>query len=81
MDPCRYRARHQGDWAAPIAHGYLVLSLIPFLAKNIISYTGVGARHQLRLQQSALHQHGAGGSRIRMRAKCSRANRAAAASR
>ena len=30
------------ELGAPIAHGYLVLSLIPFLAKNIISYTGVG---------------------------------------
>lgn len=30
------------EMGAPIAHGYLVLSLIPFLAKNIVSYTGVG---------------------------------------
>ena len=29
------------ELGGPIAHGYLVLSLIPFLAKNIISYTGV----------------------------------------
>ena len=29
------------ELGAPIAHGYLVLSLIPFLAKNIVSYTGV----------------------------------------
>ena len=26
----------------PIAHGYLTLSLIPFLARNIIAYEGVG---------------------------------------
>jgi acyl dehydratase len=29
------------ELGAPIAHGYLVLSLIPFLAKNIVTYTGV----------------------------------------
>jgi acyl dehydratase len=29
------------ELGGPIAHGYLVLSLIPFLAKNIISYSGV----------------------------------------
>ena len=35
------RCRRESPYKAPIAHGYLVLSLIPFLAKNIISYTGV----------------------------------------
>lgn len=30
------------ELGGPIAHGYLVLSLIPFLARNIISYQGVG---------------------------------------
>ncbi|MBC7769422.1 MAG: MaoC family dehydratase [Phycisphaerales bacterium] len=30
------------ELGGPIAHGYLVLSLIPFLAKNILAYTGVG---------------------------------------
>ena len=29
------------ELGAPIAHGYLVLSLIPFLAKNIVAYQGV----------------------------------------
>lgn len=29
------------ELGAPIAHGYLVLSLIPFLAKNIVQYQGV----------------------------------------
>ncbi len=29
------------ELGAPIAHGYLVLSLIPFLAKNIIQYQGI----------------------------------------
>ncbi|MGE0596128.1 MAG: MaoC family dehydratase [Hyphomonadaceae bacterium] len=29
------------ELGAPIAHGYLVLSLIPMLAKNIVTYTGV----------------------------------------
>jgi acyl dehydratase len=30
------------ELGGPIAHGYLVVSLIPFLAKNIVQYTGVG---------------------------------------
>ena len=30
------------ELGAPIAHGYLVLSLIPMLAKNIVAYQGVG---------------------------------------
>jgi acyl dehydratase len=29
------------ELGGPIAHGYLVLSLIPFLARNIITYKGV----------------------------------------
>lgn len=29
------------ELGSPIAHGYLVLSLIPFLAKNIVRYEGV----------------------------------------
>jgi acyl dehydratase len=29
------------ELGGPIAHGYLVLSLIPFLARNIITYQGV----------------------------------------
>jgi acyl dehydratase len=30
------------ELGGPIAHGYLVLSLIPMLAKNIIAYQGIG---------------------------------------
>jgi acyl dehydratase len=30
------------ELGGPIAHGYLVSSLIPFLAKNVVSYQGVG---------------------------------------
>ena len=29
------------ELGAPIAHGFLVLSLIPFLARNIITYKGI----------------------------------------
>ena len=29
------------ELGSPIAHGYLVLSLIPFLGKNVVSYSGV----------------------------------------
>ncbi|HCK83207.1 MAG TPA: enoyl-CoA hydratase [Hyphomonadaceae bacterium] len=30
------------ELGSPIAHGFLVVSLIPFLAKNIVQYQGVG---------------------------------------
>ena len=30
------------ELGAPIAHGYLILSIIPFLARNIIGYKGIG---------------------------------------
>lgn len=30
------------ELGGPIAHGYLVLSLLPMLARNIITYTGIG---------------------------------------
>src|SRR5262249_3981830 len=30
------------ELGAPIAHGYLTLSLIPMLARNVITYKGVG---------------------------------------
>ena len=30
------------ELGGPIAHGYLVVSLIPMLAKNIVAYRGVG---------------------------------------
>ncbi len=30
------------ELGSPIAHGFLIVSLIPFLAKNIVQYQGVG---------------------------------------
>ncbi len=30
------------ELGGPIAHGFLIVSLIPFLAKNIVQYQGVG---------------------------------------
>ena len=29
------------ELGGPIAHGYLILSLIPFLARNVVTYSGV----------------------------------------
>ena len=50
----------RSELGAPIAHGYLTLSLLPMLAAQIMRVENVAARHQFRLQQGALHQHGAG---------------------
>jgi acyl dehydratase len=69
------------ELGAPIAHGYLVLSLIPFLAKNIVSYTGVSRGINYGSNKSgsptwcrSAHAYGCA-------PRCCRASRAAAASR
>ena len=54
------RAKKEMPGGKTIAHGYLTLSLIPMLGAQILQVEGVTPRHQLRLQQGALHQHGAG---------------------
>jgi acyl dehydratase len=57
------------ELGAPIAHGYLVLSLIPFLAKNIISYTGVSRGINYGSNKVRFTNMVPVGSRLRMRAK------------
>jgi acyl dehydratase len=53
----------------PIAHGYLVASLIPFLAKNIISYTGVSRGINYGSNKVRFTNMVRVGAKIRMRAK------------
>ena len=57
------------ELGAPIAHGFLVLSLIPFLAKNIISYQGVGRGINYGLNKVRFTNMVPVGCRIRMRVK------------
>lgn len=57
------------ELGAPIAHGYLVLSLIPFLARNIIVYQGVGRGINYGCNKVRFTNMVPVGSRIRMRLK------------
>lgn len=56
------------ELGAPIAHGYLVLSLIPFLAKNIVSYSGVSRGINYGSNKVRFTNMVPVGSRLRMRA-------------
>jgi acyl dehydratase len=58
------------ELGSPIAHGYLVLSLIPFLAKNIVSYTGVSRGINYGCNKVRFTNMVPVGSRLRMRMKC-----------
>jgi acyl dehydratase len=57
------------ELGGPIAHGYLVLSLIPMLAKNIVAYTGVGRGINYGSNKVRFTNMVPVGSRIRMRMK------------
>lgn len=57
------------ELGAPIAHGFLVLSLIPFLAKNIISYQGVSRGINYGLNKVRFTNTAPVGCRVRMRLK------------
>ena len=55
------------ELGAPIAHGYLVLSLIPFLAKNIVAYKGVSRGINYGLNKVRFTNMAPVGGRIRLR--------------
>jgi len=57
------------ELGSPIAHGYLVLSLIPFLAKNIVTYTGVSRGINYGCNKVRFTNTVPVGSRLRMRLK------------
>jgi acyl dehydratase len=61
--------RATNELGGPIAHGYLVLSLIPMLAKNIVSYTGVARGINYGSNKVRFTNTVPVGSRIRMRMK------------
>jgi len=57
------------ELGGPIAHGYLVLSLIPFLARNIITYTGVSRGINYGSNKVRFTNTVPVGARIRLRVK------------
>ena len=57
------------ELGAPIAHGYLVLSLVPFLAKNIVQYTGVARGINYGSNKVRFTNQVPVGCRVRMRTK------------
>ena len=57
------------ELGSPIAHGYLVLSLIPFLARNIVTYSGVSRGINYGSNKVRFVSTVPVGSRIRMRIK------------
>jgi acyl dehydratase len=57
------------ELGGPIAHGYLVVSLIPFLARNILTYQGVGRGINYGSNKVRFTNTVPVGSRIRMRLK------------
>jgi acyl dehydratase len=57
------------ELGAPIAHGYLVVSLIPFLARNIVAYQGVGRGINYGSNKVRFTNMAPVGSRVRLRLK------------
>ena len=57
------------ELGGPIAHGFLIVSLIPFLAKNIVQYQGVGRGINYGSNKVRFTNVVPVGARIRMRVK------------
>jgi acyl dehydratase len=57
------------ELGSPIAHGYLVLSLIPLLSKNIMTYTGVSRGINYGCNKVRFTNMVPVGARVRMRVK------------
>lgn len=57
------------ELGAPIAHGFLIVSLIPFLAKNIVQYQGVSRGVNYGSNKVRFTNAVPVGARIRMRVK------------
>ena len=57
------------ELGSPIAHGYLVLSLIPFLARNVVTYSGVSRGINYGSNKVRFVSPVPVGSRIRLRIK------------
>lgn len=57
------------ELGGPIAHGYLILSLIPMLAKNVVAYQGVGRGINYGSNKVRFTNMTPVGARIRLRLK------------
>jgi acyl dehydratase len=57
------------ELGSPIAHGYLVLSLIPLFSKNIVTYTGVSRGINYGCNKVRFTNMVPVGARVRMRVK------------
>lgn len=57
------------ELGGPIAHGFLTLSLIPFLARNIVTYTGVGRGVNYGCNRVRFPNPTPVGARVRLRLK------------
>ncbi|MES1196997.1 MAG: MaoC family dehydratase [Pseudomonadota bacterium] len=57
------------ELGGPIAHGYLVLSLIPFMARNVVTYTGVGRGINYGSNKVRFTNMAPVGARIRLKLK------------
>lgn len=57
------------ELGGPIAHGYLTLSLIPFLARNIVTYKGVGRGINYGLNKVRFTNMAHVGAQIRLKLK------------
>jgi acyl dehydratase len=57
------------ELGGPIAHGYLILSLIPFLARNVVTYSGVSRGINYGSNKVRFTNTVPVSSRIRMRIK------------
>ena len=53
------------ELGAPIAHGYLILSLLPMLTKNIVFYAGVGRGINYGVNKVRFTNMAPAGSRVR----------------
>ncbi len=61
--------RATNELGGPIAHGFLVVSLIPFFSKNIVTYQGLGRGVNYGSNKVRFTSVVPVGSRIRMRVK------------
>ncbi|WP_344804593.1 MaoC family dehydratase [Allohahella marinimesophila] len=61
------RARNESPWGAPVAHGYLTLSLIPCLNQQIMQVSGVKAVINYGLDKLRFPAPVISGARIRSR--------------
>ena len=78
MDPQRAA---QGPFGTTVAHGFLILSLIPVLANQVYDVRGFSARVNYGLEKARFPQPLRAGERIRDRVQISHVERTAAGTR